>query len=1104
MSHKAKASPKPSPKNTLFNYFARNSLNTSQNVEKTAEKESPVVKKEVQGNLTGKKLDFGKRGNSSDEEDIKVNKSSKKRKIIDSDDEDTENSDSNTKKEVTQASKKRLIDSDDEMPPPKNPISRLAKFSEDAAPESPSSKKSKSEKQDLTKLVPKNEPEDEDDESQGFSLDTEQKIYTHESFEFLQPENIRDMNKNRPNHPNYDPRTLHIPESFLKQQTPGHLQWWKLKAQYYDCIFFFKVGKFYELYHQDAVTGVKELGLTFMKGDYAHSGFPETAYDKMSSTLVERGYKVARIEQVETPAMMEKRCEAENKRTKFDKVVKREICQVTNVGMQNNATGLFSMAKSQFSANPNFLLCIAEKKIEKSNNTRYGIAFVDSSIGDFMIGEFEDDDQCSRLLTLLSLYTPVLILHDRTGMGENTSKVLKGINVVKEKLTNEKQFWNGSKALNYLAETTYKNENDWPECLKEMQSDHLKPSEDCTLALKALGGCLWYLKYNLLDQQVLSLATFKRYVPPDQKIEFDGSKIKKENRKQTHMMLDAITLHNLNVNGDENSLIMKLDYCNTQFGKRLLKEIVCMPSCEIDEIKARQEAVNELKENVELLNDCRGLLSSLNVDVERSLSQIHHLGNKDILQNHPQSKAILYEAETYGKNKIIDFAAALDAFNHLMSLPKVFKNCTSSMLKMLTQTKENGGNFIDLSPQLSLLQKSFNIEEAKKSGYIIPGRNADEEYDAVLDEIDTLETELKVYLKQQEKVVGCKLNYFGSDRKRYQMEVPESHFKKVPKVWNLENSKGKGKNAVNRYTSDETKEFLTRMQELEAKKKNVLNDFGRRIFEKFSKNYVQFKQIVNLTAKLDVIASFAEFSRNLDVSCIPEVFEMAENPGESLLTIENGVHPLMNCDDYIANGVTIGKDGAFFELITGPNMGGKSTLMRQVALLSMLAQIGTLVPAESMSLTLIDRIFTRLGANDNIMKNQSTFLVELNETAIILKHCTSNSLILLDELGRGTSTFDGSAIARAVSNFIADMKCRTLFSTHYHSLVDDFQEDNRIKLGHMACVVENENSEDITKENVTFLYKYVGGSCPRSFGFNAAKLAGIDHEIIRRAHEVCP
>lgn len=156
-------------------------------------------------------------------------------------------------------------------------------------------------------------------------------------------------------------------------------------------------------------------------------------------------------------------------------------------------------------------------------------------------------------------------------------------------------------------------------------------------------------------------------------------------------------------------------------------------------------------------------------------------------------------------------------------------------------------------------------------------------------------------------------------------------------------------------------------------------------------------------------------------------------------------------------------------------MGGKSTYMRQVALLCILAQIGSLVPAESMSLTIVDRTFTRLGANDNIMQNQSTFLVELNETSIILKHCTSNSLVLLDELGRGTSTYDGTAIARAVADFLANLKCRTLFSTHYHALVDSFQDDVRIHLGHMACVVENENDEDITKENVTFLYKYTSG-----------------------------
>ena len=293
------------------------------------------------------------------------------------------------------------------------------------------------------------------------------------------------------------------------------------------------------------------------------------------------------------------------------------------------------------------------------------------------------------------------------------------------------------------------------------------------------------------------------------------------------------------------------------------------------------------------------------------------------------------------------------------------------------------------------------------------------------------------------------------------------------------------------------------MQLLEERKKNVMNDFARKVFEKFSMNYSKYKRICNSVAKLDVLASFAEYARNQSVICVPEIHEMGSEPGESLLKIQNGIHPLMNSDEFIPNGMTIPSNGtAYFELITGPNMGGKSTLMREVALLSIMAQIGSMVPAESMELSVIDRIFTRLGANDNIMANQSTFLVELNETSLILKHCTHNSLVLLDELGRGTSTYDGTAIAQSVANFLADLKCRTLFSTHYHNLVDSFYGDKRIHLGHMACMVENENSEDITKENVTFLYKYATGSCPKSFGFNAAKLAGIQLEIIRRAHEV--
>lgn len=619
------------------------------------------------------------------------------------------------------------------------------------------------------------------------------------------------------------------------------------------------------------------------------------------------------------------------------------------------------------------------------------------------------------------------------------------------------------------------------------------------LALKALGGCLWYLQYNLLDQHVLALAKFNLYTPPDENVAINKTK-KKSGQKL--MMLDAITLNNLNINGHENSLYSKCDFCCTPWGKRKLLDVICNPSCEVDEIKNRQNAIHELSVNVELLNNCRTILSCFNVDLERSLAQVHQMSNKEVMNNHPSGRAILYEAETYGKNKIADFTAALNAFGDLMSIPEVFKDCQSEMLKKLTQTAENGGEFMDMSEHIEMIKKSFNIEDAKKSGFMVPERNVDDEYEAILNSISELESEIKLYLKQQEKIIGCKLVYFGTDRKRYQIEVPESHCKKVPTGYHLEGSKGKGKNASHRYTTEETQEFLARMTELEDQKKHILADFGRRVFEKFSTKYSEYKKICNLIGMLDVLASLAEYSRNLNVSCVPEVHEMAENPGESFIKIVDGIHPLMNADDYIPNGIDIGSNGQYFELIIGTNMGGKSTYMRQIAMLSILAQIGCLVPAESMSFSIIDRIFTRLGANDNIMQNQSTFLVELNETSIILKHCTYNSLVLLDELGRGTSTYDGTAIARSVADFLANLSCRTLFSTHYHTLVDSFQDDPRIHLGHMACVVENENDEDITKENVTFLYKYTRGNCPRSFGFNAAKLAGISHEIIRRAYEV--
>lgn len=240
------------------------------------------------------------------------------------------------------------------------------------------------------------------------------------------------------------------------------------------------------------------------------------------------------------------------------------------------------------------------------------------------------------------------------------------------------------------------------------------------------------------------------------------------------------------------------------------------------------------------------------------------------------------------------------------------------------------------------------------------------------------------------------------------------------------------------------------MQNAEMEENAALKDIARRIFGKLSQQYHLWKQCTDCVAYLDVLTSLAEYATTHLISCVP-VLEPIVKDGQGFIEIDNGYHPCLPAGTYIPNGVILGtQDKAPLTILTGPNMGGKSTLMRQVGLLVVLAQIGSHVPATSCRMTLVDRIFTRLGAQDDIISGHSTFLVELNETSLILKHATANSLVLLDELGRGTATYDGTAIAASVVNYLADLKCCTLFSTHYHNLIDYFHKDPRISLSHMV------------------------------------------------------
>ncbi|KAM6127957.1 DNA mismatch repair protein Msh6-like [Pterocles gutturalis] len=831
-------------------------------------------------------------------------------------------------------------------------------------------------------------------------------VWEHEKIDWLQEGKKKDAHRRRQSDPGYDPCTLYVPEDYLNKCTPGMRRWWQLKSQNFDAVICYKVGKFYELYHMDAVTGVNELGLIFMKGTWAHSGFPETAFGRFSDVLVQKGYKVARVEQTETPEMMETRCKSMAHATKFDKVVRREICRIITKGTQT-----YSIMDCDPSENHSkCLLCIKEKE-DSSGQRVYGVCFVDTSVGKFYVGQFSDERHCSRFRTLVAHYTPVQVLYEKGNLSVDTQKILKGslVSCIQEGLISGSQFWNASKTLKVLLEEGYFKEKQnsengcsLPSVIKSLTSETdslgLTPGENSELALSALGGCVFYLKKCLIDQELLSLANFEEYVPVDidtAKTMISGSFFAKTDQR---MVLDGVTLMNLEVlqngtNGTtEGTLLERIDSCCTPFGKRLLKQWLCAPLCNPKSINDRLDAVEDLLAVPAKMSEVSEHLKKL-PDLERLLSKIHSIGSPLKSQNHPDSRAIFYEEIKYSRKKIADFLSALEGLKVMSEIvdgmEEVASDFKSKVLKqvVMRKAKNPDGHFPDLSAELRRWDTAFDHNQARKTGHELAGTEAD---------------------------------------------------------------------------------FLY------------------------------------------VLMSLANYSRDGDGPLCRPVVLLPGDSAAPFLELKNSRHPCITKtffgDDFIPNDIVIGSkdEGSSSEascvLVTGPNMGGKSTLMRQAGLLVIMAQLGCYVPAEACRLTPIDRVFTRLGASDRIMSGESPFFVELSETSSILQHATQHSLVLVDELGRGTATFDGTAIASAVVKELAEkIQCRTLFSTHYHSLVEDYSHNAAVRLGHMACMVENE-SEDPSQETITFLYKFIEGACPKSYGFNAARLANIPEEVIQKGH----
>lgn len=958
--------------------------------------------------------------------------------------------------------------------------------------------------------------------SSDFSGETSNKEWTHLKYDWLKEEQRRDKKGRSMSHPDYDPRTLYVPENFKKNCTPAMKQWWDMKLDNFDTVLFFKVGKFYELYHMDAVTGVNELGLIFMKGEFAHSGFPEIAYGRYSDVLVQKGYKVARVEQTETPQMMEERCRQIVKPTKFDKVVNREICQITTKG-----TRTFTCQDGEaLAADNNYLLAITEKVLSESagDESEYGVCFIDTSVGKFFVGQFTDDRHCSRLRTLIVHYAPSEVLYERDAVSKKTHQVFNSAltAVNKEALHSGTHFWEPSKVLKYLADGKYftsgEGIDEWSSTLQEMlDSDdrlHQTPKKEYELAIRSLGACIWYLKKCLIDDQLLTMKLFEQYVP------IDGASFTepKKTFARQHMILDGITLRNLEIletNSSETiegSLQEAMDFCCTSFGKRLFRQWLCSPLCHAQSISDRLDAVDDLEKIPSAVDEVLKYLKKL-PDLERLLSKIHAQGLARP-SDHPDNRAIFYEEVTYSKKKIMDFLSTLDGFKSSMKIISAFKpyveDFRSALLTKCVSLVSEGGHFPELLESIEFFDNAFDHDKARKDGKIIPSKGVDKEFDSSAEELQETQEDLDAYLEKQKKYFQCKVTYIGTGKNRFQLEVPEHAANKASDKYEIQSQR---KGFKRFYTSD-IKQMLARYIAAEEQRDAALLDIMRRIFASFDEKYKLWKDAVQCLSVLDVLLSFLQYKKSCQVAtCRPEIVVPDENMGP-FIDIKGGRHPSLLKyfigDSYIPNDIYLGhkqnqdgcddsKSGSMV-LVTGPNMGGKSTLMRQTGLLVIMAQMGSYIPAESCCLTPVDRIFTRLGASDRITAGESTFFVEVSETSCILQHATQDSLVLVDELGRGTSTYDGTAIACAVVRALAtQIKCRTLFSTHYHCLVDEFIDCLEVSLGHMACIVE-EDDKHPALESITFLYKFMEGVCPKSYGFNAAHLAGIPDTVIQQAY----
>lgn len=796
--------------------------------------------------------------------------------------------------------------------------------------------------------------------------------------------------------------------------TPMMQQYVETKKQYQDCILFYRLGDFYEMFYEDALTASKELEITLTGKNCGQEerapmcGVPHHAVESYLNKLVAKGYKVAICEQVEDPK------EAKG-------IVKREVIRIVTPGTNLNLQALEETKN-------NYLMSIVYI------SGRIGVSISDVTTGDYFLTEVEDN---RRLLDEINKYLPSeIICNDAflvSGIDLDDLRGRLGITI-------------------YTLEPWYYDDENCHKILKKhFQVNTLKGLgiEDFPSGLIAAGGLLQYL----YDTQKTSLNHFTHLYP------YLNSK---------YMLLDSSTRRNLELTETlrekqkRGSLLWVLDKTKTAMGARTLRSYLEQPLIDKAEIEKRLDAISEFQQDYVARDEIREYLNPI-YDLERLLGKISY--------------------RTANPRDLLAFRNSLEM---LAPIKTVLNDFSKELLQELNARIDPLEDIYRLIDCAIIQEPPISIKEG---GIIREG------FDENIDKLRKAKTEGKNWLAQLENddrertgIKNLKIKYnkiFG-----YYFEVTNSYQHLVPPDYTRKQTLANAE----RYTTPQLKELEDKILNAEDKLYTLEYDAFCRIRDSIAAEMERIQTTAKAIAVLDVFASLslvAEQNRY--------VRPLLNDKG--IIDIREGRHPVVEKmivnDMFIANDTYLDNAKHCISVITGPNMAGKSTYMRQAALIVLMAQLGSFVPAKSANIGIVDRIFTRVGASDDLASGQSTFMVEMNEVANILRNATPNSLLVLDEIGRGTSTFDGLSIAWAVIEHISNRRllgAKTLFATHYHELTE---LEGKINNVNNYCIAVKEQGDDIV-----FLRKIIKGGADKSYGIQVAKLAGVPDMVIDRAREI--